>query len=190
MVMLVFELTHSYDFAVAAMLSVVVATFLSHISFGHSLFDQQLAKRNIDISKGRGHLELSARNIKDIITQNYLGFSPQTKAGDVLDAMVKHQQTEAYCIDEQGQYVGKLMVYDLVRAKVSETAGSLAVADQISLTVTDNLQQAIERAANFVGETIPVLTEDSHHIAGVVTEGDLFAAYLDCQRDIQRIEHG
>jgi len=190
MVMLVFELTHSYDFAVAAMLSVVVATFLSHISFGHSLFDQQLAKRNIDISKGRGHLELSARNIKDIITQNYLGFSPQTKAGDVLHAMVKHQQTEAYCIDEQGQYVGKLMVYDLVRAKVSETAGSLAVADQISLTVTDNLQQAIERAANFVGETIPVLTEDSHHIAGVVTEGDLFAAYLDCQRDIQRIEHG
>ena len=190
MVMLVFELTQSYDFAVAAMLSVVVATFLSHISFGHSLFDQQLAKRNIDISKGRGHVELTARTITDITTQNYLSVLPNSTVGKALDQMTKNQQTEAYCIDAQGLYIGKLLLYDLIVAKRSDKLANLVATDQITLSVTDSLQQAIERAADFVGETLPVLSEDSQQITGVVTEGDLFAAYLACQRDIQRIEHG
>ena len=41
MVMLVFELTESYDFAVSAMLSVVVANLFSHLVYSHSLFDEQ-----------------------------------------------------------------------------------------------------------------------------------------------------
>ena len=190
MVMLVFELTQSYDFAVAAMLSVVVATFLSHISFGHSLFDQQLSNRKIDISRGRSHLELSARTITDIISQQYLSFTPETSAGAVLDMMTKGQQTEAYCIDVQGNYIGKVMLYDLVSTKRAQPAGSLAASDHIAISVNDSLQTAIERAADFVGETIPVLSEDGTQMAGIVTEGDVFSAYLDTQRDIQRIEHG
>jgi len=190
MVMLVFELTHSYDFAVAAMLSVVVATFLSHISFGHSLFDQQLSRRNIDISKGRSHLELSARPVTDIISQHYLSFAPKTGAGKVLDMMTENQKTEAYCIDAHGKYIGKVMLYDLVTAKRSELAGNLADSDHITINIHDSLQTAIERAAEFVGETIPVLSEDGTQMAGIVTEGDVFSAYLDTQRDIQRIEHG
>ena len=190
MVMLVFELTQSYDFAVAAMLSVVVATFLSHISFGHSLFDQQLSNRKIDISRGRSHLELSARTITDIISQQYLSFTPETSAGTVLDMMTKGQQTEAYCIDVQGNYIGKVMLYDLVSTKRAQPAGSLAASDHIAISVNDSLQTAIERAADFVGETIPVLSEDGTQMAGIVTEGDVFSAYLDTQRDIQRIEHG
>ena len=71
MVMLVFELTESYDFAVSAMLSVVVANLFSHLAFGHSLFDEQLRRRNIDVSVGRTNLALmgnrSPKSCKQII---------------------------------------------------------------------------------------------------------------------------
>jgi len=190
MVMLVFELTQSYDFAVAAMLSVVVASFLSHISFGHSLFDQQLAKRNIDISKGRGYLELSARNITDVITQDYICLAAASRTEDACAAMISSKKTEAYCVDEQSCFRGKLLLYDLVRADGDRAVVEFAHQDQLTISQDASLQQAIEIAADFVGETIPVLTPDGLRIAGVVTEGDLFAAYLECQRDIQRIEHG
>ncbi|MGB1181746.1 MAG: CBS domain-containing protein, partial [Candidatus Puniceispirillaceae bacterium] len=69
-------------------------------------------------------------------------------------------------------------------------AGSLVASDHIAISVNDSLQTAIERAADFVGETIPVLSEDGTQMAGIVTEGDVFSAYLDTQHDIQRIEHG
>ena len=40
-VLIVFELTQSYEFAVAAMLAAVIATFLTSLVFGHSFFDEQ-----------------------------------------------------------------------------------------------------------------------------------------------------
>ena len=44
-VLIVFELTQSYDFAVAAMLAAVIATFFTSLVFGHSfLTDQYIDK--------------------------------------------------------------------------------------------------------------------------------------------------
>ncbi len=45
MVMLVLELTHSYDVSLAAMLSIVVSSLIFHLFYGHSLFDLQLLAR-------------------------------------------------------------------------------------------------------------------------------------------------
>ena len=62
-VLIVLEFTMSYEFAVAAMLSVVVATLLSSLLYGHSFFDEQLMRRGIDLSQGRGNLELMNQSI-------------------------------------------------------------------------------------------------------------------------------
>jgi CIC family chloride channel protein len=67
-VIVVLELTQSYEFAVAAMLAAVVSTLLTSLVFGHSLFDAQLAGRGIDIAQGRGNLDLMARSIGSIVS--------------------------------------------------------------------------------------------------------------------------
>ena len=51
-VLIVFELTQSYEFAVAAMLAAVIATFFTSLIFGHSFFDEQLLRRGVDLSRG------------------------------------------------------------------------------------------------------------------------------------------
>ena len=190
MVMLVFELTESYDFAVAAMLSVVVASFLSHISFGHSLFDQQLQRRNISLSKGRSYLELSARSVEPIISLAFEQFQPDTPIAAVRAQMVQREITEAYCIDDRGHYVGKIYLIHLIQADADAPVLNVVRADEITIPADADLQQAIEIASGFVGEAIAVLSADGVQMLGVVTEGDLFDAYLKAQRDIQRIEHG
>ena len=65
-VLIVLEFTMSYEFAVAAMLSVVVATLLSSLLYGHSFFDEQLVRRGIDLSQGRGNLELMNQSIPQL----------------------------------------------------------------------------------------------------------------------------
>ena len=190
MVMLVFELTESYDFAVAAMLSVVVASLLSHISYGHSLFDQQLKRRGISLSKGRGYIALSERNIASIVNPDFLRFTPDASVGEVRAAMVQHQITEAYCVAQNQHYKGKILLGALVDVDIQETVSRCVQQDTIILTEDMDLQQAMVIASDFLGETIAVLSSDKTYLKGVVSEGDLFAAYFETQQRIQKIEHG
>ena len=44
-----------------------------------------------------------------------------------------------------------------------------------------SLQQAIETAANFIGETIPIVDGNTRTLIGTINEGDLFKMYLDFQ---------
>ena len=51
-----------------------------------------------------------------------------------------------------------------------------------------SLQQAIETASKFVGESMPVLNETTGEILGVLSEADLFQAYLETQNKIIDLE--
>ena len=70
-VVVVLELTMSYNFAVGAMICVVTASFIAHLAYGHSLFDKQLQNRNIDLSAGRVALSLSAQNLSEIMHRDF-----------------------------------------------------------------------------------------------------------------------
>ena len=58
----------------------------------------------------------------------------------------------------------------------------------LSLTSDQDMLEAIEVASDFVGETIPVIEQPSGKMIGVVSEADLFSAYLDIQEHVQDVE--
>ena len=47
----------------------------------------------------------------------------------------------------------------------------------------------MEIASNFVGETIPVVNNENRQLVGVVSEGDIFNAYLVTQSRVHDLEH-
>ncbi len=55
--------------------------------------------------------------------------------------------------------------------------------EQGALTIKSDasLQQAIEAASNFIGETIPIVERESNIFIGTVNEGDIFTLYLELQ---------
>ena len=71
----------------------------------------------------------------------------------------------------------------------SATANSFIDQDVLIFTPDLSLLVAIEKASNFVGESIPVINSDGV-LVGVVTEADLFASFLQTQKSITAIEHG
>ena len=50
-----------------------------------------------------------------------------------------------------------------------------------------SVSEAIVIASDFVGESIPVV-DGSNTLLGVITEADLFSAYLNVQSEITEIE--
>ena len=65
-VMIILELTMSYEYAIAALVSTMVAVLVTNNFYGHSFFDKQLEQRGIDLSQGRGNLELMEKQILNL----------------------------------------------------------------------------------------------------------------------------
>ena len=187
-VVLVLELTMSYNFAVGAMICVVTASFIAHLAYGHSLFDKQLQNRNIDLSAGRVALSLSAQNLSEIMHRDFAAAAPDCSVRQALDCLQSKQKSELYLVDKEQKFIGKILGTKLdVRA--SAPANSFIDQDVLIFTPDLSLLVAIEKASNFVGESIPVINSDGV-LVGVVTEADLFASFLQTQKSITAIEHG
>ena len=111
------------------MLSVVVANLFSHLVFSHSLFDEQPSV-SIDVSVGRTNLALIEQSMAEIVQTNFLKISPNDSVR-TIDLLKKEQQTEAYCVAEDGTYVGKLFLPQLLELKPHAKVGRVVSNDTI-----------------------------------------------------------
>ncbi len=187
-VLIILELTMSYEFAVAAMLSVVTSSMVAHAMFGHSFFDRQLLDRGIDVSLGRGHIEMMETYITDIAHDDYVALKETCSVQQAIRVMVDAKATEAYLLDDSGGFKGKLTLHALLAETSDSLAKTHVQSEPISIKHDASLQQAIEIASNFVGEHIPVIDRHNNTLLGVVTEADLFKLYLGLQGRIADLE--
>ena len=187
-VVIILEMTMSYEFALAAMLSIVVAIMVSNLLFGHSFFDRQLIDRGIDVAQGRGHIEMMETPVAGIVDTGFPKALPEAASGEVVKLLADAGATEAYLIDQYGKFSGKVGLHHLIAVPPKTSVVELADATPILIKHDASLQQAIEVASEFVGESIPVINRDTGEMLGVVTEADLFQLYLSLQTRIADLE--
>ena len=188
-VLVVFELTQSYEFAVAAMLAAVIATFFTSLVFGHSFFDEQLLRRGIDLSRGRGDLELQKQPISTVINNDFVSAPAELKVKDAVKKLVKAEASEGYCVGNDGKFIGKFSLQGLLAAPQLSPLKAHFMAQPVVLNHDASIAQAMEVASHFVGETIPVIHHENGRIIGVVSEADIFGAYLATQSRVRDLEH-
>ena len=102
--------------------------------------------------------------------------------------MKKAETSEAFIISEDYQFLGKIYLSSIIGKNPSTKIENLVEKDVIFIHSNASLQQAIEIAANFVGETIPIIEPFENKYVGSVSEGDIFSAYLDFQNQILDLE--
>lgn len=186
-VMIVLELTGSYEYAVAAMIAVIISSLVTHRLFGLSFFDRQLLDRGVDMTLGREAIALGNTPVTECKLASYVALARDTRGSEAYARMSDEKLMEAYAVDEQGLFVGKLDLFG-AQAAGSEPIENRLDTAPIVLKETDSLQTAMTVASDFVGESIPILDAAGERLVGVVTEGDLFHAVLDVQSTVRRIE--
>jgi len=180
-VMIVLELTQSYQYAVAAMMAVVVCSLLTNRLFGHSFFDRQLLDRGIDLSQGREALALSHVQVEAYASQNYISATVNSRGDQLLHAMHSGGDTEAYVLNKEGILVGKVNIFAVLEAG-SGTIADFMDTGPLSLYTHDSLEHAMATAGEFVGESLPIVDLDTGQLVGTVTEGSLFQAVIAVQK--------
>ena len=187
-IMIILELTMSYEYAIAALVSTMVAVMISNSLYGHSFFDKQLEQRGIDLSQGRGNLELMLKKVEAIVSQDYLVVSKNEKISSVIKKMSKNNNSEAYCLDKKGKFLGKCKLSEIACVVKNKTISNFLEKEPTSIKLDASILQAIEVASDFVGESIPVISRLDGRLAGVVTEADIFQAYMSTQVKINDLE--
>ena len=99
--------------------------------------------------------------------------------------MQNSQKTEGYCLDENGQFLGKISIFDVVSGS-GKTAASLATRDCLKLYSHQSINEAMKIAIDFVGEGLPVLESQSNKMVGVVSEAHLFEAYSTVNQKVRK----
>ena len=95
--------------------------------------------------------------------------------------MVKYGNTEACIVFDNGKYVGKLILGSLILGDPKGQVIDFIETDALTIKSDASLQQAIEAASNFIGESIPIVERESDIFIGTVNEGDIFKLYLELQ---------
>ncbi len=180
-IMIVIELTGSYSYGLASMLCVILCSLITYRAFGLSYFDRQLLDRGIDLKLGREHIALSQTTIDEIPSSDYVKVTPDTSGQATLDMLKAAQATEAYVCDNQDILLGRVNVLDLQDV---ETLSGIMDRTPLSFDGQDSLTHAMEKASEFVGESIPVV--DQGRLVGALTEGDLFNKVLSVQEELRK----
>ena len=188
MVVIVMELTSSYTYALASLVGLTLSVSLSHILFGASYFDKQLATRGVDISTGRSGMLLMEKKAADFASDDFIALSGDDIVANATLTMSEKNKNEIIVLDKAGKFIGKIELHALINKDVSDKIKKFADKNCVTIKSDASLQQAMEAAANFVGEAIPIIDRQTNRVVSVITEGAIFEAYLNIQDTVIDME--
>ncbi|MDA7851911.1 chloride channel protein [Porticoccaceae bacterium] len=186
-VLIILELTQSYQYAVAAMIAVMVCNLLTNRVFGNSFFDRQLLDRGIDLLKGRESIALNQQTVGPFVSQDYVRAEPTVSGAELQQEMRSRGHTEAYIIDTNGKFVGKVSIYEAIEAADS-SVNDFVDTRPMTLYTHTSLAQAMAEVSDFVGESLPVVNAETGELQGSLAEGALFQAVIDVQEQARNLE--
>ena len=185
-VLIVLELTGSYEYGVAAMVAVIISSLVTYRLFGLSFFDRQLLDRGIDMRLGRESIALSQRMVTTCVATPYVRVGPELSGDEAYRLMKDSGVVESYVINESNEYLGKLDIFGAIGASTNSIVDFL-LPEPITLSEDDSLQTAMAKTVDFIGESIPILSVDKKSLTAVVSEGSIFQAVIDVQNTVSKI---
>ena len=186
-IILVLELTGSYEYSIASIVPISICTFLTSRVFGNSFFDRQLLSRGIDISKGREQILLNEINVINYASKKFTRISEKMFTKASINLLLKNKDTEGYVLSKKDTFIGKIRLIDIIDKKNQQITNFLQ-NKPIILDANISLLDAIKKLSNFVGESIPIIDKNDKKFIGIISENDVLAAYLEISDDINNIE--
>lgn len=180
-ILIVFELTGTYDLVLPLMIAVGIATFSTELLGWESVYIRQLRRRGV-VWGQRDDLDvLQTVTVREVMTT-----APRLIPHDmdVRTLMTEFTPSGTHgfaVVDERNRLVGVVTVNDLQRP--GETAGDICTKRVLTVTPDDALFRAVRRMASLDVGRIPVLDPVTREVVGILRRADIVRGY---QRGISR----
>jgi len=182
-ILIVFELTGSYQVTLALMGATAVASLISSRLFDISFFNLQLKRRGLALTDSRARLALRQRTVDSVMDQDFVTIRQKTPLGRVRALLATQRRGMLIVVDDEDRFVGEIAFSDLTSDLYDPDLDTLVLAYDLArpwpkvIVAKDNLAQALSLMENRPEDVAPVLDNvQDRHVVGVLHETDVLAA--------------
>jgi CIC family chloride channel protein len=180
-ILMIFEMTLSYQVVLPLMLSCVVAYFVSRAIGKTSMYEITLRRNQEELERTR----LRATQMRELIRPAETVVPPNASVQDMTRVFLEYPVKYLYVADEHGSFLGVVALKDITsdllekRDTATKTAADYLQPHFDVLTPDMPLGVALQHFMAFQGERLPVVESTADpKLAGVVYKTSLLDAYF------------
>ncbi len=183
-ILMLFEMTNDYTLILPVMVCCIVAASTFRALHRNSIFIQLLIDSGIHIRHDRENTLLNSIPVKDLMSRDVTSIPENMPFRKILETVSYSKNLYFPVLDKQGEMTGILSFNDIREMLFQEELADLVIArelatrDVVTLNPENNLSDAMEVFSKLDVEQLPVVaTENSRKPIGLLTRGDVIAAY-------------
>jgi len=186
-ILIIFEITQSYEIILPLMLSTIVANVAANRLEKESIFSWVLAKKEgINIRKGTEEKILSSILVKDVMLTDIVTFKETTRFKEIIEGIQRAKHIYFPVLDDNNYLVG-IMSLDNIKSVMFEreleeivVAGEICTKDDIIYVYPeDNLSTALKKLGIKDLGALPVVenVNGKLRVVGLLRRSDILLAY-------------
>ncbi|MBC8720983.1 CIC family chloride channel protein [Paraburkholderia sp. MM5496-R1] len=180
-ILMIFEMTLSYQVVLPLMLSCVVAYFIARAIGKTSMYEITLRRNREEQERSR----LRATQMRELIRPAQTVVPPNATVHDMTRVFLEYPVKYLYVANDSGAFLGVVALKDITSDLLERRETSMkTAADYLQphfdvLTPDMSLAIALQHFMAFQGERLPVIESTAHpKLAGVVYKTSLLDAYF------------
>jgi CIC family chloride channel protein len=183
-ILILFEMTGSYEIILPLMFSCIIATIASRQLMKESIYTLKLIRRGVDIREGKEVNVLKSMHVKEVMSPRVETVSEDWPLERMSDKISKSKYNSFPVLNSENKLAGIISFNDYSDAIFDEdlknivVAKDLASSDVVTASSSDNLYTALEKISRYDFSTLPVVSpDDPAQLVGIVTRRDVIGAY-------------
>jgi CIC family chloride channel protein len=179
-ILMIFEMTLSYQVMLPLMAASVIAYFVARSANAGSMYEITVRRREQQDER----LRLRTLHVRDLVQPPQTVVRPEAGVQEMRALFLQHPVKYLYVVDDASLYLGVVPLTALTAAVedpslAHRTAGDLLAQEISPITADMNLGQALQRFMEHRGERLPVIASaDDRLLLGVVAKSALLATYV------------
>jgi len=179
-VIMLFEMTLSYDIILPLMLCAVIAYFTAKSFQGESLYSESL-KRKTAAAPDPG---LGDTRVTELMRANPPVIAPTARFAEIARMFLNVRVNNLYVVDEAGKFLGVVSLHDIKPYLGEPDIAELVIARDIvredfpRVAPEEPLTEALARFLGIVAERLPVVERDGL-LRGSLAKSDLLLALVE-----------
>ncbi|HJN61171.1 MAG TPA: chloride channel protein [Alphaproteobacteria bacterium] len=173
-ILIVFELTGSYEITIVVMVAAAVAAVVTNQLGARSFFHLLLLRRGLDLVESREAGFLRETHVADFMTRDFISLAPDAGIAEVKRILSQDHDADIVVIDADGQLLGMIGLADIKDVAFEAGLDSLLNAKDLArpgvrtLVAEDVLATAEQKMEASNSDRLPVVADDeSGRVIGI-----------------------
>ncbi len=183
-VIMLFEMTLSYDIILPLMLCNVIAYYTAKGVAGESLYSASLRRK----AAAEPAAELPAGRVQDLMKADPPTIPPGARFAEIAEKFLSVRVNNLYVCEDEGRFLGAVSLHDIKPYLGQLELAELVIARDIMrddfprIGPDQTLSDALGLFLGHTAERLPVVAPDTGRLLGSLAKGDLLLALVEKRR--------